>query len=63
VSVGDHPIGVVNPASTAFYLPEPVSHGQGKQAQGDQWQYYETEKQTSIRGSFQKVSRSGPFTL
>ena len=63
VSVGDHPIGVVNPASTAFYLPEPVSHGQGKQAQGDQWQYYQTEKQTSIRGSFQKVSRSGPFTL
>jgi len=46
-----------------LHLPEPVSHGQCKQTQGNQWQYYQTEKQTSIRGSFQKVSRSGPFTL
>jgi hypothetical protein len=52
---------MVNPASTALHLPESVSHGQSQQAQGNQWQCHQTEKQTSIRGSFQNASRSGPF--
>jgi hypothetical protein len=46
-----------------LHLLESISYGQGKQAQGNQWQYYQTEKQTSIRGSFQNVSRSGPLTM
>jgi hypothetical protein len=46
-----------------LHLPKSVSQGQSKQAQGNQWQYNQPEKQTSIRGSFQKVSRSGPFTM
>ncbi len=59
----DDLIGTVNQASTPLHQPESVSQGQSKQSQGDDWEGEKAEKQTSIRGGFQRVSRGGPSTV
>ena len=63
VGVGDHLVGPVNPASTLLRLAEAVSRNQRKRGQGKDGQCEKADQQTSIRGSFQWVSRGGPSTV
>jgi hypothetical protein len=63
VGVRDNLIGAINPASIALNLAEPVNQSQGKQSHGKDGQSEKADKQTSIRGGFQKVSRGGSSTV
>src|ERR1700733_1050587 len=63
VGVRDDLIGAIHPASIALHLTESVNQSQGKQSHGKDGQSQKADKQTSIRGGFQKVSRGGSSTV